>query len=70
MRHVRRVVAIPPLIARLRLGWLKAVAPLNMYDMSVTDDTSQGPMGLLNALAPLNMFFMLVTSDVFHLERS
>merc|ERR1711903_6783 len=48
------------------MGTLKAAASSNAPFMSVTDDTSQPPMGALKA-ASWNNSYMLVTLDVSHL---
>ena len=46
--------------------WLKALAPINIFDISVTPEVFQDPMGWLNAHAWSNMFCIWVTRDVFH----
>ena len=37
--------------------------------MSVTEETSQEPMGWLKAVAPRNMPYMSVTEDIFQVWR-
>ena len=46
-------------------GWLKDVAPVNMFCIVTTFDVTHG-MGRLNAVAFQNVPNMLVTFDVFH----
>ena len=46
--------------------WLKALAPLNVYEKLSTRETSQTPMGWLKAAAPLKVDASVVTADVFH----
>ena len=48
----------------------KDVAPLNMYVMFVTLDTSHLEMSRLNDVAPLNTEDMVVTLDTSHFDRS
>jgi hypothetical protein len=61
------LMSVTELVSQLPMGWLKALASLNISSMSVTELVSQSPMGWLNALAPLNIPRMVVTELVSHL---
>ena len=49
------------------IGWSKAVAPLNVSVISVTDEVSQLPMSWLNADALKNILVISVTSETSQL---
>ena len=56
-------VAVPGVTYQRPRFWLKAVAPLNVLRMSVTEETSQPDMSWLKAEAPRNIPPMLVTLE-------
>ena len=51
------------------MGWLKAEAPSNMWDVDLTFDVSQESRGWLKASAPANIPVILVTLAAFHEVR-
>ena len=51
-------------------SWLKAVAPSNIWRMSITEPVLHAPMFWLNAAAFVNVANMLVTALVSHFVMS
>jgi hypothetical protein len=52
------------LVSHYPIGWLNAIAPLNMKLISVTFLVAHLPMGWLNTVASLNMLDILDRSKV------
>ena len=65
-----RCMSSPAAVFQLPMGWLKALALLNIDSMLVTAAVSQLLMSWLKEVASLNMPLMLVTAAVFHLLMS
>merc|ERR1712078_553303 len=63
-------LVITHLLLLVGMGWLKATAPLNMFEVLVKSFVSQVFRGWLKAFAPLNIRTMSVTLFVFHLLPS
>jgi hypothetical protein len=73
-RLLAACIAAETTVFQLPIGWLNALAPLNMLFMLVTAAVLQLPIGWLNTLAPpltgMNMFAMFLTLAVFQLLMS